>query len=221
MPADQSRGWQIYFSSLGGQTPCYTMPPQTFVPAASATISGLTLITEHVFTRKYELTTSGTSSGLGAGAKAGIAIGVCGAAVLFTGFVFLLLRRRKAPQTTTTSQNNNMTERSFSPTFAPGPQELASPGRGINSPASARSNWPTRSGSPPAYNHSMSRGLSGKLQSPQELPGSTFIHEHHPAYARSEQPQLPVTAPSSSPGSPPRKSTTSPVVSPLGSPKTT
>jgi hypothetical protein len=221
MFADQSSGWQIYFSSVGGQTPCYTMPSETFVPAASAAILGITLITEHVFTRKYELAAPGMSSGFGAGAKAGVAIGLCGAALLLAGFVLFLLRRRKAQQTATASQNNNMVERSFSPTFAPGPQELASPEERINSPISAASNWPTSSGSPPAYNQSMPRGLSGKLLSPQELPGSTFIHEHHPAYSGSEQPQLPVTAPSSPPGSPPRKSTTSPVVSPLGSPQTT
>ena len=185
----------------------------------SATTSGITIITEHVFTRKYELTASGASTGLTAGARAGIAIGVCGAALLLAGFVLFLLRRRKTRQTALTSQNNNMIERSFSPTFAPAPQELASPEGGVNSPGSARSSWPMSPGSPPAYNQSIPRTLSGKLQSPQELPGSTFIHEHHPAYTASEEPQQPVTAPSSPPGSPPRKSTTSPVVSPLGSPK--
>jgi hypothetical protein len=195
------------------------MPSETFVPAVSATISGITVITEHVFTRKYELTAPGSSGGLSTGASAGIAIGVCGAALVLAGFVLFLLRRRKARQTAMISQNNNMAERSFSPTFATGPQELASPEGGINSPGSARSNWPMSSGSPPAYNQSMPRPVSGKVASPQELPGSTFIHEHHPAYTGAEEPRQPVTAPSSPPGSPPRKSTTSPVVSPVGSPK--
>jgi hypothetical protein len=195
------------------------MPSQTFVPAVSATISGIAVITEHVFTRKYELTAPDSSGGLTTGAKAGIAIGVCGAALVLVGFVLFLLRKRKARQIAMANQTNNMAERPFSPKFAPGPQELASPEGGVNSPGSARSDWPMSSGSPPAYNQSMPRTLSGKLQSPQELPGSTFIHEHHPAYTGSEEPQQPATAPSSPPSSPPRKSTTSPVVSPLGSPK--
>ena len=216
--ADQTSGWQIYFSSIGAQTPCYTIPSQTFVPAVSVTTLGITLITEHVFTRKYELLAPGSSAGLAAGAKAGIVIGVCGAAVLFGLFVLFLMRRRQARQTAMGSQNN-MAERSFSPEFAPGPQELASPESRVNSPGSGRSNRPISSGSPPAYHQSIPRSLTGKLQSPQELPGSTFIHEHHPAYTGREQPQQPVIATSSPPRSPPRKSTASPVVSPLGSPK--
>lgn len=217
--ADQSSGWQIYLSSIGAQTPCYTMPSQTFVPAVSATILGMTLITEYVFTRKYELTAPGNSGGLTTGAKAGIAIGTCGAALVLAGFVLFLLRRRKTRQPAMITQTNNMAERRFSPTFPPGPQELASPESGVNSPGSARSDWPMSSGSPPAYNQSMPRAASGKLQSPQELPGSTFIHEHHPAYTGIEELQQAGTAPYSPPNSPPRKSTTSPVVSPLGSPK--
>ena len=217
--ADQSSGWQVYFSTIGAQTPCYTMPSQTFVPAVSATISGLTVITEYVFTRRYELTAPASPGGLATGAKAGIAIGICGAAVLLGLFGLFLLRRRQARQTTSVSQSNNMVERSFSPTFTPGPQELASPDSGVNSPGSARSNWPMSSVSPPAYNQSIPRSVSGKMQSPQELPGSTFIHEHHPAYTGGEEPQQPVAVPSTPPDSSPRKSKTSPVVSPLGSPR--
>jgi hypothetical protein len=195
------------------------MPSQTFVPAVSVTASGITVITEHVFTRKYELTAPDKSGGLSSAATAGLAIGVCGTALVLVGLVLFLIRRRKARQAVVVSQNNNMIERPFSPTFAPGPQELASPEGGINSPGTARSDWPMSTGSPPAYNQSMLRTVSGKLQSPQELPGSTFIHEHHPAYTGSEEAQQPVRAPSSPPGSPLRQSTTSPVVSPLGSPK--
>ena len=164
------------------------MPSQTFVPAMSATMSGITVITEHIFTRKYELTTSGNLSSLATGAKAGIAIGVCAAALVLAGVVLFLLRRRRARQTTVTSRNNNMIERSFSLTFPPGPQELASPEGVGHSPGSARSDRPMSSGSPPAYNLSIPRAVSGKAQSPQELPGSTFIHEHHPAYIGSEEP---------------------------------
>jgi hypothetical protein len=194
------------------------MPSQTFVPAVSVTISGITIITEHVFTRRYELTAPGKSGGLDSGATAGLAIGVCGAVLVLVGLILFLIWRRKARQSAAISRNN-MTERPFSPTFAPGPQELASPEGAVNSPGSARSDWPMSSGSPPAYNQSMPRTVSGKLQSPQELPGSTFIHEHHPAYTGSEQAQQPVRAASSPPESPLRKSTTLPVVSPLGSPK--
>ena len=217
MCADRSRGWQVYFSTIGAQKPCYTMPSQTFVPAMSATIPGITVITEHIFTRKYELTTSGNLGSLATGAKAGIAIGACAAALVLAGVVLFMLRRRRVRHTTVTSRNN-MIERSFSHTFPPGPQELASPEGVRHSPDSVRIDRPTSSGSPPAYNLSIPRIVSGKVQSPQELPGSTFIHEHHPAYIGSEEPQQPLTALSSPPGSPPRKSTTSPVVSTLGSP---
>jgi hypothetical protein len=218
MYADRSRGWQVYFSTIGAQNPCYTMPSQTLVPATSATVSGITIITEHIFTRKYELTTSGNLGGLATRAKAGIAIGVCVAAVVLAGAVFFWLRRRRARQTTVTSRNNIMIERPFSLTFPPGPQELASPERVGHSPGSARSHRPMSSGSPPAYRLSSPRAVPGKVQSAQELPGSTFIHEHHPAYIGSEGPEVSLTAPNSPPGSPPRKSTTSPVVSSLGSP---
>src|SRR3954447_8940410 len=210
MYADRSRGWQIYFSTIGAKKPCYTMPSQTFVPAMSATISGITVISEHIFTRKYELTTSANLGGLATGAKAGIAIGVCAGALMLAGVVLFLLRRWRARHTTVTNRNNNMIERSFSLTFPPGPQELASPEGVGHSPGSARIDSQMSSGSPPAYNMSIPRAVSGKVHPPQELPGSTFIHEHHPAYIGSEEPQQRLTAPRSPPRSPPRKSTASP-----------
>lgn len=169
------------------------MPMETFVPAMTATISGLTVITEHVYTRKFELTEP-KSSGLSTGSKAGLAAGSCIAAFLLTGFAIFLFRRRRASQRQEQQQQRvntmnsiaAMSERPFSPAFPPAPQELASPENGVNSPALARNEWPINSTSPPAYNQSVvARNPLPepvKAAPPQELPGSTFIHEHHPAY---------------------------------------
>ena len=201
-------GWQVYFSSIGSQTPCYTMPSETFVPAMTPTISGITVITEHVFSRKYELTTP-KPAGLSRGAKAGLAIGICIAFLALLVFAIFLIRRRRARRQPVPSLTQNMEERPFSPRdqFAPGPQELASP-------ENRSGEWPMNTTSPPAYNQSVSRTSMGKQHPPQELPGSTFIHEHHPAYTGDEAVTAPSSPPASPPASSPRKSTTSPVVSP-------
>lgn len=123
------------------------------------------------------------------------------------------------------------------------PQELASPEQQGMSPRSPRLNlgiWPVGLGSsPPSYDAQRARAESLKGE-PQELPGSTFIHEHHPAFMAGQEPPSPtspstpktptrsftggsdsgspmVTPSSSAPANPAPRSP--PVVSPLNSPK--
>lgn len=185
----------------------------------TATVSGLTVITEHVFSRKYELTAAPVSQGLTTGAKAGLAVGIAAVVLAIMGFTLVLVRKRRARNQEVPKLNSNMEERPFSPIFTPGPQELASPEGHLSSPGSGRGDWPMTSASPPAYNQTVARDSLRKQHPPQELPGSTFIYEHHPAFVGDSESRQAVTAPNSPPGSPPRRSPKSSVVSPLASPK--
>lgn len=221
-------GWQIYFTDFGGQTPCYTMPTITHVPASSSTVAGLTVITEHVFTRKYALSTKAMKGAgtLETGAIAGIAVGGVAGLALFGAIIFFFLRRRQAKKmsrTFPTAVGGGGEMMVASPASAT--HELASPHTLPHSPGSGRSAWVTPS-SPPAYEHNVDPYRTKARQVAQELPGSTFIFEHHPAYTgREDEPAT--AAPSSPPRTPTRtpphsphaKTTSSPqVVSPLGSP---
>ena len=195
------------------------------MPATPAA-TDVTLITNQVFTRRYELAVKPTASpgSLTKGGIAGAAIGAFINVLIFAGFAWFFWRRRQAKKellAATAERNQNM-EEVYSPPLSPsGPQELASPNNPPTSPRS--SEWPMGSSAPPAYRNSMARTVSGKSYTPQELPGSTFIHEHHPAFTGDEASERPVTAPPTTPPrSPPRsplKNATSPVVSPLGSPQ--
>jgi hypothetical protein len=221
-------GWQIYFTDFAGQTPCYTMPATTHVPASTSTVSGVTVVTEHVFTRKYDLseTAINGSKNLGAGVIAGIAIGgVAGLAGIGALILFFLRRRKaqKAPQTFPTAAGGG---EMVIASLASVPHELASPQTQPHSPGSGRSAW-VQPSSPPAYERNVDPFRTKARPPAQELPGSTFIFEHHPAYtgpegettaaAPSTPPRTPVRTPSQSPHA---QTTSSPqVVSPLGSPK--
>ncbi|KAL9115096.1 MAG: hypothetical protein Q9227_000890 [Pyrenula ochraceoflavens] len=172
-------GWQIYFGQLGGQTPCYTMPATTHVPASSPA-QGVAVITEHVFTRKYSLAAgaaSGADSGISTGAKAGIAVGAAGgAAALAALAIFTIMRRRKAKAKIDREKDEPHPYREEdrnpeTPASAPA-HELPSPYAGI-SPPSTTAPW---------------RFFPAVKQIVQELPGSTYIHEHHPAYGEARPP---------------------------------
>ncbi|ERF76931.1 hypothetical protein EPUS_02643 [Endocarpon pusillum Z07020] len=221
-------GWQIYFTDLGGQTPCFTRPTITHIPATTSTVAGLSVITEHVFTRKYDLSDGAIqgSRSLGTGAIAGIAVGGVAGLGVIGALIFFYLRRRKAqkaPQTLATFGGGEGEMVIASPATATA--ELASPHTLPNSPGSGRSAWISPS-SPPAYEHNVDSFRAKARTVAQELPGSTFIFEHHPAYAGQEDQSVTV-APSSPPrtpgktppGSPHAKTTSSTqVVSPVGSP---
>ena len=220
-------GWQIYTTDLAGQTPCFTMPTVTHVPASTLTITGLSLITEHVFTRKFELSERAMkgSEGPGTGAIAGIAVGAV-AGLSFIGALVFLLRRRKtqrAPQTFSPTAGDGEMVVAYPPSVM---HELASPQGLARSPDSGRSAWGSPS-SPPAYEHNLDPYRTKSGPATQELPGSTFIHEHHPAYTGRED-GLAARAPSSPPRTPGQspplsshaRTISSPqTVSPVSSPK--
>jgi hypothetical protein len=227
-------GWQIYFTDLGGQTPCFTMPTITHVPESSTTVAGLTVITEHVFTRKFDLLdkTGQGSKSLGAGVIAGIAIAsVIGLALIGAPILLFLRRRkvRKAPQATPAAAAGGGGGGEMavaSPASAT--HELASPHTLPHSPGSGRSAWISHS-SPPAYENNVDPHRPKARAVAQELPGSTFIFEHHPAYSGHQEasatpiPSSPPRTPGRTPPQSPHAKTTStsspPMVSPLGSPK--
>ena len=242
---NKNSGYQVYYTNIGAQTPCYTMPSQTIVPATIPTDSGLTLITDHVFAQRYILGSPKSGRTLSTGALAGIGVG---AAAVFLGGIGALWfwRRRKIkqikePQGVTTFPPEDPTiPMSQASQMPQSPQELASPEQQGISPRSPLRlhGWPMGpASSPPAYDAQRARAESLK-GIPQELPGSTFIHEHHPAFSGQEPPSptspstpktptrsltggsdsgSPMVTPSSSaPGHAPRSP---PVVSPLHSPK--
>ena len=177
-------GWDIYFSDLyDGETPCYTMPATTHVPDASPTLSGITLITEHVFTQKFNLVAMPPRTGLSSRAKAGVAVGVVfGAIALVAGTIVIWLRRRKLrreirdpalPALETTEKSELQSPVSAHELPSPGPQEQ---GQLFAHPL------PLSSHRVPEY-----QPFDVPQGPPQELPGSYFIHQHHPAFTTPQQ----------------------------------
>lgn len=172
----RDRGWQVYTTNFGGQTPCYTVPSVAYVPSANPTGTGVAVITDHLFSRRYELATGMQSSSLSSGAIGGVAVGAVLAIALFASGTLFWLRKKKALRVT---QNESAIEPSYTgdkppdTPRSPNAHELPSPHSG-SSPKSAKTQWqffPPSDGTrtPPR-------------QVVQELPGSTFINENHPVY---------------------------------------
>ncbi|EXJ70798.1 uncharacterized protein A1O5_05788 [Cladophialophora psammophila CBS 110553] len=204
-------GYQIYYTAIGLETPCYSAPATTFVPASTPTVVGLTLITDHVFSQKYSLVTQQQAkSNFPPGAKIAIpvSIWVVICIVCITTF-FWVRRRRKAKRAaeanrTTTFPPEEPALPHMSMSRAPTAHELDSPEAQAGSPGVVGANgWPMfPTSSPPAYDQSKG-GLAIHKQPPgvpQELPGSTYIHEHHPVFSPAGSVSTPTEA---TPGSPP------------------
>ncbi|EXJ82217.1 hypothetical protein A1O3_06030 [Capronia epimyces CBS 606.96] len=229
-------GYQVYYTAIGAQTPCFSNPATKFIPASTPTVSGLTLITDHVFSQMYMLVTPvPTHSKLPLGAEIGIAVN----AVLFVGViiaVFIFIRRRKAKAAAQMARSTTFPpeEPALQMSQVPDTHELDSPEGQAGSPEAGDLNWPIfPAASPPAYEQAKARSVSNKPSTPQELPGSTFIHEHHPAYSSLHTPTE--ATPPSPPKTPVQKSEkkspvvsaitprsgiqSPPFVSPLGSPR--
>lgn len=198
-------GFSIYYAALGPETPCFSHVSQALLPA-SITSNGvqLTLITDTVFSRKYTLVSTSVNS-LSPGAIAGIVISV----IVMTALMALLIwrtRRHKAERlaaqnksttfppdepalhgpTATNAQMSevpadNMRTNPKSPQELPSPESAgAGPGTGVgtNPGPSAKSAGlrfppPDPMSSPPSY---------VKSTATHEMPGSTYMHEHHPAF---------------------------------------
>ena len=200
------------------------MPTITNVPATTSTVPGLAVITEYIFTRKFDLSDKAAegSQNLGTGAIAGIAIGGVAGLGIIGALIFFLRHRkaRKSPQRFPTAAGGEMVV--ASPASAT--HELASPHTLPHSPGSSSNVWVART-SPPSYERNIDPHRTKARPIAQELPGSTFIFEHHPAYTGQED-ESTTAAPSSPPRTPGRtppqsphaKTTSSPqAVSPLGS----
>lgn len=206
------------------------MPSITYVPGSTtSTVSGLTVITELVFTRKFELSDRALNGPniLTAGAIAGIVIGAFAGIVALSALIFFYLRRRKDQRAAQMLARSPGGGEMLVVSPASATHELASPHDQPQSPGAGRDAWMSRA-SPPAYVRSGDPFRTKTRQAAQELPGSTFIFEHHPAYTTGQEEETTTALPSSpprtpatsSPQSPHAKTTSSPVVvSPLGSPQ--
>ncbi|KEF57800.1 uncharacterized protein A1O9_05720 [Exophiala aquamarina CBS 119918] len=212
-------GFQIYYTAIGSQTPCYSDPLTKFIPASTPTVAGLTLITDHVFSQLYTVGKPATGhKKLPLGGIIGISVN----AVLFLIVIVVVIwwiKRRRARRIAMQARSTTFPpeEPSLQMSRAPTTHELDSPDEGTRS-AVMKSNWPPNFGavSPPAYDVSKGRPMAATGKpihpAPQELPGSTFIHEHHPAFTGPTP--AGTDAPSElSPTSPPRTPTQSAVES--------
>ena len=192
------------------------MPESTRPDTAS-----FSLISQTVFAQKFELVAPAKEGGLSTGALIGVIAGPVVAFLLLVNFaIFFMLRRRKVRKIREAEANRATIYPPIDPIVPqtqseppPTPHELASPEivGTARSPHMSQINWVTSPGSsPPAYDSQRNMGSIGpaKLkipEDPQELEGSTYIHQHHPAFAPDPTgtPSTPTTA-VSPPGEPPR-----------------
>ncbi|KAK5958400.1 hypothetical protein OHC33_000243 [Knufia fluminis] len=229
-------GYSVYYTALGAETPCYSKPTKTYLPATSATATGVTVITDTVFSRRYTLVQPPKPT-LPTGGIVGITVN----AVLFAAAPFIILwlvRRRKAkkaakhqrestgatfPPVEPTLLPQQMSEIPADTTSPTTPHELASPETGVNTPATmSMKGMPYPSGltqntpsSPPAYEVPGSTPSDLASSMAFEMPGSTYIHEHHPAFGGSSTDLSRASPPRTPPRSPAQTaSTRSPVLSP-------
>lgn len=225
-------GYQVYYTNIGPQTPCYSVPSTALVPESTrSNTASFSLISQTVFAQKYDLVPPANEGGLSTGTLIGVIAGPVVAFLLLVNFaIFFMLRRRKVRKIREAEANRATTYPPVEPIMPLGeapqtPHELASPDivRSPRSPQMGQINWVTSPGSsPPAYDSQRNLSLIGpaKLKIPQdaqELEGSTFIHQHHPAFAADSTgtPFTPNAAPSP-PGDQPKTPKT-PVRSPQGS----
>ncbi|CAD6590870.1 MAG: hypothetical protein ASARMPRED_005088 [Alectoria sarmentosa] len=176
-------GWSIYTSALAGETPCYTTSslavqyPNVTMTASGASVS--TINTE-VFTLRYALKQQ-QQSALSLGAKIGIAVGAAGGAALALLALAIFIRKRRAQKRAEREEAN-----------MPKPESGNMYERGYNGSQIALSELPSpqtiRPPTPPLPDNAMWHTLPlgshapGRVMTPTELAGSTYINEHHPAY---------------------------------------
>lgn len=161
---------------------------------------------------------SNSGSSLAPGAIAGIAVGGVALVVGVVAVLWFLRRKRKSKASGERSRGVS-TFPPEEPVMPPvhevtSPQELESPEM-VFARSTQQQQWPFFNSSPPAYDGEKPRPNPAKVIAPQELPGSTYINEHHPtpAGSESELEARPVT-----PATPTKSGTTSGPVSPAISP---
>ena len=226
-------GWLVYTTALyAGQTPCYSAPGEALAAASLPALSQATpsILTTELFTLRYDLAPP-SSPRLSSGAIGGIAVGgVAGSLGLGALVLFL---RRKLQKRAARRRDASIVQRSPTDTAAPMTHTLRStdhfPFVGGGSSAGTPSLAPTT----PRSKHSAAGGIlepharpelpslpmggatwprgipgPGGLQpetprTPVEMPGSSFLHEHHPVFdAGGASGQPPVYQPPGRAGSP-------------------
>lgn len=176
-------GWSVYTSALAGETPCYvTTSSAVQYPNATLAASGasVSMISTEVFTLRYALTPQ-EQSALSLGAKVGIAVGAAGGGALALLALAVFIRKRRAQKRAAREEANmpkpesgNMYQRGYSGSQAavselPSPQMIRPP----TPPLPDNAMW---------YNMPLGSHAPGRVMTPTELAGSTYINEHHPAY---------------------------------------
>ncbi|KAF6237713.1 hypothetical protein HO173_003914 [Letharia columbiana] len=176
-------GWSVYTSALAGETPCYTTSsPAVQSPNATLSASGasVSMINTEVFTLRYALRQR-QQSALSVGAKVGIAVGAaCGGALALIALA-IFIRKRRAQKRAQREEANmpkpesgNMYQGGFNGS-QPAVSELPSPHtiRPPTPPLPDNAIW---------FNTPLGSHAPGRVMTPTELAGSTYINEHHPAY---------------------------------------
>lgn len=193
-----SSGWSVYSTAFAGQTPCYTNPPTPLIPpaAASATKGALiSVINTKLFTLQYTLKPQ--KQGLSTAAKAGIAIGILvGALAALALFLFFFIRKRRATKRKLMQRPIPPPSPPFIEPFVRDPRDSTYSQAGIPlgplselpspAPDQHRMGFPQPQSPAPTLAAAAPPPLpppSLPPPPPAEMPGDTFLHEHHPAYA--------------------------------------
>ena len=185
-------GWGVYPSTIAGQLPCYTTPVLPLVaPSTSGSGTIPTAISSELFTLRYALAPPPPQQQqtLSSGAQAGIGVGAAAGALSFASLALFVIRRRRqdlAIRAATVPRSPYEAPQDFSPK-TPASTHTFGQVLGQSAPQTPqRSELPSP---PPPLSPSRSifpQPLADGVVT--ELPGSTFLHEHHPAYSQPATP---------------------------------
>ena len=185
-------GWAVYSSTIAGQLPCFTTPalPLASPPMTRSAGPAPTVISLQLFTLRYQLQTS--QPGLSIGAQAGIGVGAAVGALLCALLTVFIIRRRQhalAIRAATVPRSVYEAPQDFTPKTPASQFTFGSTIASTSPQAPTRSELPSL---PAPMSHTRSIFQEVRPTTPvMELPGSTFLHEHHPAY---NQPSSPTVA---------------------------
>ena len=196
-------GWAVYPSTIAGQLPCFTTPALPLI-APSTTGSGSTpsIISSQLFTYRYTLEPPAPVT-LSSGAQAGIGVGAAAGALSVASIALCLIRRRRHAQAiraATVPRSPYEAPLDFSPKTPASAHTFGQVATRSTPQTPAVSELPS-----PPLPISPSRSVFPQQQPVDavatELPGSTFLHEHHPAYNRPGTPATNATDSSPPPAS--------------------